>query len=105
MPVACNIYYDDSPMSVVQMFTYVRHRYADLQAYYIGGRDVLAIPMSGGNEEAIESLRELAARKGLVCCEVSAAWPELAGPELTGLDDAPEFLVISRITGKYLQPL
>lgn len=104
MPVACNLIYDDSPMSVVQMFTYVRHRYPDMQAYYLSDRDVLAIPLTEETEEAVASLRELAARKGLACCEVSAAWPELVGPELACQDHAPCFLVVSSISGKYLQP-
>jgi hypothetical protein len=90
-------------MSVVQMFTYVRHRYADMQAYYLSGRDVLAIPLTDETEDAVASLRELAARKGLYCCEVNAVWPELVGPELAGLDGTSDFLVISRTGGKYLQ--
>jgi hypothetical protein len=54
--VACNLIYDDDrPMSVAQMFTYVRHRYAGLQAYYAKDRDILAIPLSDGNEEAAAS--------------------------------------------------
>jgi hypothetical protein len=105
MPVACNLIYDDDSvsMTVAQLFTYIRHRYADLQACFFRDRDVLAIPLSDDTEETLASIRELAVRKGLTCCEVSAAWPELAGPELAGFDGASEFLVISMIRGKYLQ--
>jgi hypothetical protein len=63
--MACNLAYGDGPMSVAQMFTYVRHRYAGMQAYYVKDRDILAIPLSDGNEEAAASIRELAIRKGL----------------------------------------
>jgi hypothetical protein len=93
--MACNIYYDDSPMTVAQLFTYIRHRYEDLRAYYLKDSDLVAIPLTDEMEEVTDSLRELAARKGLTCCEVSAAWPELVGPELASLDGAPGFLVIS----------
>ncbi len=102
--MACNLAYGDGPMSVAQMFTYVRHRYAGLQAYYLKGRDVIAIPLSGDSDEAVTSIRELAVRKGLTCSTVCAAWPELAGPEIICLDSASDFLVISCIDGKYLQP-
>jgi hypothetical protein len=102
--MACNLIYDDSPMSVAQLFTYLRHRYVDLRAYYLKDCDLVAIPLEDGMEEVNASLRELAARKGLSCCEVSAAWPELVGPELTSLDGAPGFLVISCDSGKYLRP-
>jgi hypothetical protein len=102
--MACNLIYDDSPMSVAQLFTYIRHRYGDMRAYYLRDRDVVAIPLAQENDEATASLRELAVRKGLTCCEVCAAWPELVGPELASLDGASDFLVISRINGKYLQP-
>jgi hypothetical protein len=83
-------------MSVVQLFTYIRHRYGDMRAYYLKDRDLVAIPLADETGEIIMSLRELAARKGLACCEVSAAWPELVGPELAVLDGAPVFLVISQ---------
>lgn len=102
--MACNLIYDDSPMSVAQLFTYIRHRYGDMRAYYLRDRDVVAIPLDGENVEIAVNLRELAVRKGLNCCEVCAAWPEMVGPELTSLDGASDFLVISRIDGKYLQP-
>jgi hypothetical protein len=102
--MACNLIYDDSPMSVAQLFTYIRHRYGDLRAYYLKDRDLVAIPLEGETEEVVLNLRELAARKGLTCCEVSAAWPELVGPELASIDGAPEFLVISSFCGKFLQP-
>ncbi len=102
--MACHLAYDDSPMSVAQLFTYVRHRYGDMRAYYLKERDLVAISLADDAEEAVASLRELAARKGLSCCEVSAAWPELVGSELTTLDTATDFLVISCIRGKYLQP-
>jgi hypothetical protein len=102
--VACNLIYDDSPMTVAQLFTYIRHRYGDMRAYYLKESDVVAIPLTDDTEEAVAGLRELAARKRLNCCEVSAAWPELVGPELAALDGASAFLVISRISGKYLQP-
>jgi hypothetical protein len=102
--VACNLIYDDSPMSVAQLFTYIRHRYGDMRAYYLRDRDVLAIPLSDDNEEAMASIRELAVRKGLTCCEVSAAWPEMVGPELASIDGAAGFLVISCIRGKFMQP-
>ena len=95
--MACNLIYDDSPMSVAQLFTYLRHRYGDLRAYYLADRGVVAIPLADETEEAVASLRELAARKGLSCYEVSAAWPELVGPELASLDVAPGFLVISSV--------
>jgi hypothetical protein len=101
MPVACNIYYDDSPMSVAQLFTYIRHRYEDMRAYCLKDSDLVAIPLEEETEEAVLNLRELAARKGLSCCEVSAAWPEMVGPELASLDGAPGFLVISQNGGKY----
>lgn len=94
--MACNLIYDDSPMSAAQLFTYIRHRYGDLRAYYLADRDVVAIPLADDALEAVMGLRELAARKGLVCCEVSAAWPELVGPELASLDGALGFLVISQ---------
>jgi hypothetical protein len=97
--VACNIIYDDSPMSVIQLFNYVRHRYGDMRAYYLKGSDLVAIPLADETEEAVASLRELAAREGLACHEVSAAWPELVGPELASLDGAAAFLVISEIRG------
>jgi hypothetical protein len=101
MLVACNLVYDDSPMSVMQLFTYIRHRYGDMRAYYMKDGDLVAIPLEDETEEAVLSLRELAARKGLSCYEVSAAWPEMVGPELASLDGAPGFLVISRETDKY----
>jgi hypothetical protein len=101
--MACNLAYGDGPMSVAQMFTYLRHRYAGLQAYYMKDRDIIAIPLSGDAEEAVASIRELAIRKGLTCSTVCAAWPELAGPEIISLDSASDFLVISRVEGKYLQ--
>jgi hypothetical protein len=103
MLVACNLYYDDSPMTVAQLFTYIRHRYGDLRAYYLKDSDLVAIPLADETEEVAASLRELAARKGLTCCEVSSAWPELVGPELSSLDGAAGFLVISGDGGKYLQ--
>ncbi len=95
--MACNLAYGDGPMSVAQMFTYVRHRYAGLQAYYVKDRDILAIPLSDGNEEAAASIRELAIRKGLTCSTVCAAWPEHMGNEIISLEAASEFLVISNI--------
>jgi hypothetical protein len=101
--MACNLYYDDSPLTVAQLFTYIRHRYGDLRAYYLKDRDMVAVPLEDETEEAVMNLRELAARKGLTCCEVSAAWPELVGPELSDIDGAPGFLVISGDGGKYLQ--
>lgn len=105
MTVACHLAGDDdSPMTVTQMFTYIRHRYGDLRAYYLEGREVIAVPLSGEPGEAIAELRELAARKGLACSEVCAAWPELVGPGLAGIEDARSFLVISPITDKYLRP-
>lgn len=97
MPVTCNLHNDDGPMTVAQLFTYIRHRYGDMRAYYLKDRDLVAIPLADETEEAVTSLRELAARKGLACYEVSAAWPELVGPELASFDDAPGFLVISSI--------
>ncbi len=100
--MACGITYDDdSLMTVTQMFTYIRHRYEDLRAYYLEDREVIAVPLSGTPGEAIAELRELAARKGLACSEVSAAWPELIGHELTDIEDARSFLVIAQADGKY----
>lgn len=101
--MACNLAYGDGPMSVAQMFTYLRHRYAGLQAYYVKDRDVIAIPLSEAAGEAAASIRELAARKGLSCSTVCAAWPELVGNEVVSLDAASDFLVISRVDGKYMQ--
>jgi len=99
----CNLAYGDGPMSVAQMFTYVRHRYAGLPAYYVKEREIIAIPLSDAAEEAAASIRELAARKGLSCSTVCAAWPELVGNEIVSLYGASDFLVISRVDGKYLQ--
>jgi hypothetical protein len=82
-------------MTVAQMFAYVRHRYGDMQAYYLKDRDVLAIPLSDVNPEVAASIRELAVRKGLICSTVSAVWPEMLGPEILALDSASDFLVIS----------
>ncbi|OPY28426.1 MAG: hypothetical protein A4E28_01549 [Methanocella sp. PtaU1.Bin125] len=94
--MACNLAYGDGPMTVAQLFACVRHRFAGLSAYYLKERDVIAIPLSDAAAgEAAVFLRELAARKGLSCCTVTAAWPELAGPEIISLDGASEFLVIS----------
>ncbi len=84
MAMACNLIYDDRPMSAAQLFTYIRHRYGDMKAYYLLDRDIVAIPLTAELEEAVAGLRELAARKGLDCCEVSAAWPELAGAGTDG---------------------
>jgi hypothetical protein len=97
--MACNLAYGDGPMSVAQMFAYVRHRYAGLHAYYLKDRDLIAIPLSYAVEEAAASIRELAAYKGLTCSTVTAAWPELTGPEIISLDGASEFLVISLADG------
>jgi hypothetical protein len=102
--MACNLAYGDGPMNVAQMFACIRHRYAGLQAYYMKDRDVIAIPLSDSVEEAAASIRELAAWKGLSCSTVCAAWPELVGDEIVSLDGSSDFLVISRIDGKYLQP-
>jgi hypothetical protein len=76
-----------------------------MRTYYLKDRDLVSIPLADETEEITASLRELAARKGLTCCEISAAWPELVGPELACLDDAPVFLVIAQNRGKYYRPL
>ena len=70
--MTCNLRYEDGPMTVAQMFAYLRHRYGDMRAYYLGGPDVIAIPMIL-EEDVVMAIRELAARKGLACSEVIAA--------------------------------
>lgn len=102
--MACNLVYGDGPMTVVQLSTYLRHRYDDLQAYFLKERDVLVIPLIPGNEDVIGQIRELAVRKGLSCSQVNAAWPEYLGQEIALLQDFSDFLVITEISVKYLQP-
>ena len=95
--MACHLASGDGPMSVVQLFNYLRHRYAGLPAYYLKDRDVVAIPLSVDAGEIAAAIRELAVRKGLACSEVSAAWPELIGPELALAVEAQLFLVVYAI--------
>lgn len=103
--MACNLLYDDSPMTAVQLFNYIRHRYPDMAAYFQSGRDILVIPEVEGIEETVQSIREMAVRKGLNCSEVCAAWPEFLVPGMVDLSGASNFLVITEIKGKYSQPL
>lgn len=102
--MVCSLLYDDSPMTAVQLFNYVLHRYPDLGAYFNRDRDLVIIPLAEDTDETVQSIRELAVRKGLNCSEVCAAWPELLGPEIRDLAQASEFLVISEIRGKYSTP-
>ncbi|CAJ37665.1 hypothetical protein [Methanocella arvoryzae] len=101
--MACHLLYDDSPMTAVQIFNYIRHRYPDIGAYYRGDREIVVIPEAEGIEEAVMSIRELAVRKGLNCSEVCAAWPEYLGQEILDASGASNFLVIAEIKGKYSQ--
>lgn len=103
--MACNLLYDDSPMTAAQLFNYLCHRYPDMAAYFRRDRDVLVIPVAEGMEEAVQSIRELAVRKGLNCSEVCAAWPEFISPEIADYGETSDFLVITEIKGKYSQPL
>ena len=102
--MACNLLYDDSIMTAVQLFTFIRHRYPDMNAYFQRDLDLVIIPAVEGSEETLQSIRELSMRKGLNCSEVCAAWPELIGSEITAMVDTANFLVIAEITGNYSQP-
>ena len=102
--MACNLLYDDSPMTAVQLFNYILHRYPDLGAYFLRDRDLLVIPLTADNDEIAQAIRELSVRKGLNCSQVCAAWPELLDPGVLDLSAASEFLVISEIRGKYSTP-
>ena len=103
--MACHLLYDDSPMTAAQLFNYLRHRYPDMDAYFRSDRDILIIPEFEGMEEHVQSIRELAVRKGLNCSEVCAAWPAFLGPEIADTAGASNFLVITEIKGKYTTPL
>ncbi|WP_424359734.1 hypothetical protein [Methanocella sp. MCL-LM] len=103
--MACHLLYDDSPMTAVQLYNYIRHRYPDMGACFRSDRDILIIPELEGMEEPVQSIRELAVRKGLNCSEVCAAWPEFLGPEIAGIAGATNFLVITEIKGKYSQTM
>ena len=102
--MACNLLHDDSLMTAVQLFTFIRHRYPDLSAYFQRDLDLVIIPDLEGSEETLQSIRELALRKGLNCSEVCAAWPELIDSEILARADTANFLVIAEIRGKYSQP-
>lgn len=104
--MACQLLYDDSPMTAVQLFTFIRHRYPGLGAYFLRERDVLVIPEAeDADVEVLQLIRELAIRKSLNCSEVCAAWPEFLDPEFTAVSGASNFLVITEIKGKYSQPV
>lgn len=103
--MACHLFYDDRPMTVAQMFAYIRHRYDGLQEFFLEGRDVIVVPLLPGTEEAACGIRELAARKGLSCSQVSAAWPEYAGPDIATVTGASDFLVIAAIRGGQPRPI
>lgn len=100
----CQSCLKDGPMSAVQLFTYLRHRYPGLPAYFIRERDIVIIPLSEATAEASDDIRELAVCKGLNCSDVSAVWPEQLGADIVGTVGVSDFLVIAQITGKYLQP-
>lgn len=102
--MACSLCYGDTPLNAVQLFTYLRHRYPELPAYFRRDRDVVIIPEGEGTEETLDAIREIALHSGLCCSEVSAAWPEYLSPEIAAAESAANFLVITEIRGKYSQP-
>ncbi|MCD1293455.1 hypothetical protein CUJ83_00385 [Methanocella sp. CWC-04] len=101
--MVCDACLPDGPMSAVQMFNYIRHRYGDMRTYFLRDRDIIVIPVYDGMDEDVDTIRELAVRKGLNCSTVSAAWPEYLSSDILSSEDACDFLVISEIKGKYVQ--
>lgn len=91
-------------MSAVQLFNFIRHRYTDMRAYFNKDTDMLVLSVYEGMDEEIGHIKELAVRKGLYCSEVNASWPEYLDSDILSCELTSDFLVITDIRGKYMQP-
>jgi hypothetical protein len=101
--MVCEIFYNDDPLTAVQFFNLLRMRYDSLNFYYLDDREAVVIPVDESSEEKVDEIRELALRKGLLCSDVSASWPEFLSDDILAVEPAGDFLVVREVRGKYMQ--
>lgn len=101
--MVCDIFCGDGPMTAAQLFSYIRHRYAGMSVYFNRDKDAVIVPMKPDNEDAVSGIMETAARKGLYCTTVSAAWPEYLDDDIICEEVGVDFLVVYEVKGKYIR--
>lgn len=101
--MVCEIFCGEGPMTAAQFFGYLRHRYAEMSAYFNREKDAVVIPLDDGVQEAMPGIMEMATRKGLYCTTVSAAWPEYLDGDILAAETCAEFLVVYEVKGKFIR--